>query len=62
MMKAAVCECKSAYNLLDHVEDALVLVEPNVMIGNGNVLKSDFFSVLEKGIGSPHLLQPRGGQ
>ena len=53
---------KESKVLLDHVEDALVLVEPNVMIGNGNVLKGDLFCVLEKGIWPPHLLQPRGGQ
>lgn len=49
-------------NSLDHVEDAFILVEPNVVVGNGDILKGDLFGVLEKGIGPPHGIEPGGGQ
>ena len=32
------------------------------MVGNGDVLKGDLFSVFEKRIGTPHGIEPGGGQ
>lgn len=43
---------------LDHVEDRLVLVQPQIVVGNGHRLKGDRFGVLEKGVWAPHILQP----
>lgn len=39
---------------LDHVEDALVFVQPNVVVRDGDVLESDFLGVLEERVGTPH--------
>lgn len=47
---------------LDHVEDALVLVEPNVVIGDCDVLKGDLLGVLEEGVRPPHGMKPRRWQ
>ena len=49
-------------NLLDHVEDGFIFVEPDVVVGDGDVLECDLFGVLEEGVGSPHLPQPGRGQ
>lgn len=48
--------------LLDHVEDTFILVEPNVVVWNRDVLEGDLFSVFEERIGPPHGIEPRGGQ
>jgi len=45
-------------NVLDHVENPFIVKEPDVVVGNGDVLKGDFFGVFEKSIRSPHFLQP----
>lgn len=47
---------------LDHVEDALVFVQPNVVVRDGDVLESDFFRVLEERVRAPHRVEPRRGQ
>ena len=47
---------------LDHVENALVLVEPDVVVGNGDVLEGNFLGVLEERVWSPHRVEPGGRQ
>ncbi len=49
-------------DLLDHVENALILVEPDVVVRYGDILESDFFGVFEKRVGSPHGIEPGSGQ
>jgi hypothetical protein len=44
------------FNLLDHVEDRFVFVEPDVVIGNCHRLKGDLLCVLEKGVRPPDLI------
>lgn len=46
------------YVLLDHVEDAFILVQPQVVIWDRHGLKCDLLGIFEEGIGSPHFLQP----
>jgi hypothetical protein len=44
-------------DLLDHVHDLLVLVEPKVMVGDGHPLEGDLLGVLEEGVRSPDVLR-----
>ena len=47
-------------DLLDHVHDLLVLVEPEVVVGNGHPLEGDLLGVLEEGIRPPDVLNTAG--
>lgn len=47
---------------LDHVEDGGVEVEPKVVIRDGHRLEGDRLGVLEEGVGSPDVLEPRHWQ
>jgi hypothetical protein len=57
-----VNEGKGRRHLLDHVQDAFVLVQPKIMIGNGHLLKSHLFRVLEERVRTPHVIEPGQGQ
>ena len=45
-------------NLLHHVQNSLVFIQPHVVVGNSHGLKCDSLGILEKGIWTPHVLQP----
>lgn len=47
-----------ARHSLDHVENLLVLVQPNVMVRDCHFLKDNLFGVLEVRVWSPHPIQP----
>lgn len=47
---------------LDHVEDGDIPVQPDVVIGDGHLLKGDLLGVLEIGVGLPDVVEPGDGQ
>jgi hypothetical protein len=47
---------------LDHVKNCFVPVDPDVVIGNGHVLKIDSFSIFEKRVRSPDVIEPTNRQ
>jgi hypothetical protein len=49
---------RQIFDLLDHVEDGFVLVEPDVVVGHGHLLEGDLFGVFEERVGPPHELKP----
>ena len=46
------------WHLLDDVENSLVLVQPQVMVGYCHGLERDLFGIFEVRIRPPHALQP----
>ena len=53
--------CPLGY-LLYHVENRLVLPQPDVMVRYGHLLKVHALGVLEEGVWPPDFVQPFGGQ
>jgi hypothetical protein len=49
-------------DLLDHVEDGFVLVEPDVVVGHCHLLEGDLFGIFEERVGPPHELEPTDRQ
>jgi hypothetical protein len=47
---------------LDHVKNCFVPVDPDVVIRNGHVLKIDSFSIFEKRVRSPDVIEPTNRQ
>ena len=47
---------------LDHVEDRLVLMEPDVVVGDGHILEGDLLGVLEVRVRLPDVIKPGDGQ
>ena len=44
--------------LLGHVEQCLVPVEPQVVVGNAHLVECDLFGVFKKTVWTPNLLKP----
>lgn len=45
-------------NLLNHIKNVFVVIQPYIVIGNSHCLKGYCFRILEVGIRPPHVLQP----
>ena len=45
-------------DLLGHVDEGLVVVEPKVVVGHAHLVKGDLFGIFEKDVGAPDILQP----
>ena len=45
-------------HLLDHVEDGVVEVQPEVVVWDGHGLEGDLLCVLEERVGPPDITQP----
>lgn len=43
---------------LGHVEQRLVVVEPQVVVGNAHLVERDLLGVLEEAVGPPNAIQP----
>ena len=54
--------CQFARYSLDHVEDGVVEVQPEVVVGDSHGLEGDLLGVLEERVGPPDVAQPRDGQ
>ena len=44
--------------LLDHVENAIIVVEPDIVVGDGHLLEGDLLGVLEVRVWVPDFLEP----
>lgn len=44
--------------ILWHVQQRLIVVQPQVMVGYAHLVKRDFFRVFEETIRSPYVMQP----
>ena len=47
---------------LDHVEDGLVVMEPDVVVRDCHLLEGDLFGVFEVGVGLPNVVGPGDGE
>jgi hypothetical protein len=47
-------QSNSLINLLDHIKDGSVLVEPNIVVRDGHGLECDLLGVFEKRIWTPN--------
>ena len=52
------CEPECGQNLLSHVDEGFVVVEPEIVIGHTHLVEGDFFGVFEEAVGTPEVLQP----
>ena len=50
--------CNVSLDLLGHVDEGLVVVEPKVVVGHAHLVKGDLFGIFEKDVGAPDILQP----
>ena len=45
-------------DLLGHVDEGLVVVEPKVVVGHAHLVEGDFLGVFEETIRTPEILEP----